>query len=88
MNQGNSDPDRTSVTLLIRVRSPEDAEAWRDFVDRYGPMIRRWCQAWFPHEADDRAQEVLMKLITSLRGSNTARGEDASAAGSRSSPRT
>jgi RNA polymerase sigma-70 factor (ECF subfamily) len=26
-------------------------------------MIRRWCLTWFPREADDMVQEVLVKLV-------------------------
>jgi RNA polymerase sigma-70 factor, ECF subfamily len=58
---------RTSRTLLIRLRDSEDQRAWDEFHVRYSPMIRGWCHRWFPREADDMAQEVLLILARRLR---------------------
>jgi RNA polymerase sigma factor (sigma-70 family) len=60
----------TSVTLLERIQvNPDDPEAWRLFVERYQPRIRRWCLTWGMQDsdADDVAQEVLVKLFAALR---------------------
>jgi RNA polymerase sigma-70 factor, ECF subfamily len=56
----------TRSSLLLRLRDKSDQEAWAEFVARYTPMIRRWFKTWFPHEADDMVQEVLVKLVDSL----------------------
>ena len=60
----------TSLTLLERIQvNPEDPQAWRLFVERYQPRIRRWCLAWGlqDSDADDVAQDVLLKLYAALR---------------------
>ncbi len=59
----------TSLTLLERIQvNPDDPEAWRLFVERYQPRIRRWCLAWGlqDSDADDLAQDVLVKLFAAL----------------------
>jgi RNA polymerase sigma-70 factor (ECF subfamily) len=60
------DSCKTSSSLLVRLRDKADQQAWAAFVDRYTPMIQRWCKKWFPHEADDMVQEVLAKLVESI----------------------
>jgi RNA polymerase sigma factor (sigma-70 family) len=60
----------TSVTLMMRVQEdPADPRAWDEFVERYQPMIRAWCLRWGsqPSDADDVAQQVLLKLLTSMK---------------------
>jgi RNA polymerase sigma-70 factor (ECF subfamily) len=60
----------TSVTLLTRVSSaPADEEAWREFVDRYGPRVYGWCRQWGLQEADaeDVTQDVLLRLAAKMR---------------------
>lgn len=60
----------TSLTLLERVqKSPADGGAWDEFVRRYHPMIREWCVKWGlqSSDADDVAQDVLVKLLTAMR---------------------
>jgi RNA polymerase sigma factor (sigma-70 family) len=60
----------TSASLLERLRKdPDDPEAWNLFVERYQPRIRKWCLNWgLQHsDADDVAQEVLVKLFAALR---------------------
>ena len=64
---GNSD---TSLTVLERLqRDPDDPEAWRVFLEKYQPRIRRWCLSWGlqDSDADDVTQEVLVKLFAALR---------------------
>jgi len=60
----------TSLTLLERLQNePGDPQAWRLFVERYQPRIRAWCLNWGMQnsDADDVAQEVLVKLFAALR---------------------
>lgn len=67
----SSDPeDRTSITLIERVqRIPADGDAWDEFVRRYQPAIRAWCARWGlqASDADDVAQEVVIKLLAAMR---------------------
>jgi RNA polymerase sigma-70 factor (ECF subfamily) len=61
---------RTRASLLLRLRhGPQDQAAWREFVSRYGPLIYSWCRHWQVQQADaeDVAQEVLLKLAVQLR---------------------
>jgi RNA polymerase sigma-70 factor (ECF subfamily) len=58
--------DTTNPTLLGRLSQvPNDAHAWSQFVDRYGPRICVWCRRWGLQEADshDVQQSVLMRLV-------------------------
>src|SRR5437899_11771232 len=60
----------TSPSLLGRLRrDPTDQQAWREFVQRYGPKIYRWCRQWKLQEADveDVTQNVLLKLAAKLQ---------------------
>ena len=62
--------DRTSPTLLGRLRhSPGDQAAWGQFVDRYGPVVYRWCRKWGLQEVDaeDVTQNVLLDLGRQMR---------------------
>ena len=44
---------RTSPSLLLRLRDPAvDQPAWAEFVSRYGPLLRHWCQHWRVQDAD------------------------------------
>jgi RNA polymerase sigma factor (sigma-70 family) len=60
----------TSLTLLERLqKNPDDPQAWTLFVERYQPRIRGWCVTWGlqDSDADDVAQDVLVKLFAALR---------------------
>src|SRR5271156_739538 len=60
----------TSLTLLERVQKfPADREAWDEFVRHYHPMIHAWCvkRGLQVSDADDVAQDVLVKLLTAMR---------------------
>ena len=66
----SDDDSDTSVTLMMRVQqSPADPEAWGEFANRYQPMIRAWCVKWGAQhsDADDVAQQVLLKLLTAMK---------------------
>jgi len=67
MNSSSFDPSRTHASLLIRLRDNADQQAWEEFHERYAPMIRGWCRHWFPRELDDMVQEVLTRLVSSLK---------------------
>ena len=67
MNKASFDPALTRESLLIRLRVPEDQQAWVEFDARYAPMIGGWCRQWFPRETDDMVQEVLLLLARRLR---------------------
>jgi RNA polymerase sigma-70 factor, ECF subfamily len=72
---GNEDdPWQTRSSLLVRLGDKADQQAWAEFVERYAPMIRRWCQTWLPDEADDLVQEVLLKLLKSIGTYDRTRG--------------
>ncbi len=56
---------KTRLTLLERLKSsPQDVEAWSEFVEWYGQKIFVWCRAWGLQEADanDVTQDVFLKL--------------------------
>ena len=59
----------TSLTLMERLQNnPGDPQAWSLFVERYQPRIRAWCLNWGTQDsdADDIAQEVLVKLFAAF----------------------
>jgi RNA polymerase sigma factor (sigma-70 family) len=61
---------QTSESLLMRLRLvPADDDAWAQFVQQYGPLIRAWCLARGLSEADaqDVSQDVLTKLVTAMK---------------------
>ncbi len=64
-----NDSGSTRLSLLLRIRDLNDAEAWNRFVDLYGPYVARWCQAMGLQEADtaDTTQAVLVKLMSVMQ---------------------
>lgn len=65
-----ADNDRTSTTLLARLRDhPADAAAWEEFVRRYRPRIYSFCLAYplQPADAEDVTQAVLLRLVEKMR---------------------
>ena len=56
--------------MLLRLRNLDDQEAWNQFVDRYAPLVFRWCRENRLQDSDasDVTQEVLGKLVASMRG--------------------
>lgn len=52
---------RTRASLLLRLRTNDDEEAWREFVRLYTPLVFRYCTRQGLQEADaaDVAQEVM-----------------------------
>jgi RNA polymerase sigma-70 factor (ECF subfamily) len=67
---GHSLSSRTNSTLVGRLgRDPADQEAWREFVEAYGPKIYSWCRHWHLKEADaeEVTQDVLSQLAWKMR---------------------
>ncbi len=67
-----SDPEsalHTRPSLLLRLRSAEDADAWRTFVETYMPLLYRWCRRAGLQDADaaDVSQEALLQVVRSIR---------------------
>jgi RNA polymerase sigma factor (sigma-70 family) len=61
--------DSTRPSLLLRLRAPEDREAWNTCVEVYGPLIYGHCRrAGLAHtDAEDVTQEVFARLSTAIR---------------------
>jgi RNA polymerase sigma-70 factor (ECF subfamily) len=59
--------DRTSLTMLARVRE-DDPAAWERLVRLYGPVIHRWCVrgGLQPDDAADVVQELFGTLLRKL----------------------
>src|SRR5262245_20581946 len=51
----------TRASLLVRLRDPRDADAWREFVDLYAPLIYHHARKQRLQDADavDLSQEVI-----------------------------
>jgi RNA polymerase sigma-70 factor (ECF subfamily) len=60
--------EATPVSLLERLRRPDQAEAWGRFVDLYGPVLYAWARRFGLQEADaaDLVQDVLLLLTRKL----------------------
>ena len=58
----------TPVSLLERLRSPEDVEAWEEFAKRYSRVIQQWCRKWGLQEADaeDLIQETTLIVMVQV----------------------
>jgi len=68
MASGEGPP--TSPTLLRQLWTPKNnEEAWRTFLERYGPLIDAWCrQSGLQHaDAEEVSAAVRCKLATALR---------------------
>jgi RNA polymerase sigma-70 factor (ECF subfamily) len=61
-------PD-TRTSLVFRVRNPQDAEAWREFLRLYGPLIYRYGRRHGLQDADavDFMQRVLLAVSGAIR---------------------
>src|SRR5260221_4661436 len=62
----------TQASLLVRLRDPSDGDAWRQFVQLYGPVIYAFARRRQLQDADaaDLMQEVLRGIMTSARRLN------------------
>jgi len=59
----------TRLSLLIRIRDPEDADAWRRFAELYAPLIERFVlkQGLQAADAIDVVQDVLLVVSRKIR---------------------
>ncbi len=58
----------THSTLLVRLRDAGDGGAWREFLERYGDLIRGFCTRRGLQAADveDVCQDVMMSLTKAM----------------------
>lgn len=59
----------TRASLLVDVRAPDDAEAWREFVDAYTPLVYGYCRQRGLQESDARdvTQNVFFAVSRAMR---------------------
>lgn len=62
------DSQLTRPSLLLRIRNADDAAAWREFTEVYGPLIHRFARKQGLQDADaaDLAQEVLYAVAGAI----------------------
>jgi RNA polymerase sigma factor (sigma-70 family) len=65
----------TRPSLLLRLRDPQDAAAWRTFVDVYGPLVYGHARRrGLAHEdAEDVTQKVFARVAEAIRSFNYQR---------------
>jgi RNA polymerase sigma-70 factor, ECF subfamily len=58
----------THATLLARLADARDVEAWRDFADRYGELIRGFGRrrGLSQNDCDDLVQDVITNFLSAL----------------------
>lgn len=61
--------DTTSLSLLKRLRSSSDDQAWKRFVNLYAPLIFHWgkSQNLSDDDASELVQEVMQILVVKMR---------------------
>jgi RNA polymerase sigma-70 factor (ECF subfamily) len=61
---------RASLFFRLYRSGGVDEGAWREFVDRYGRLIYKWCRYWQLQDADaeEVTQQVLVQLLSKMRG--------------------
>jgi RNA polymerase sigma-70 factor (ECF subfamily) len=67
----------TTVSIQGHVCAPgRDEQAWRDFCQRYQPLIAQWCRPWRLQAADveDVTQRVLERVFTRVHTYDPRRG--------------
>lgn len=62
--------DTTQPSLLLRLRDPTDAEAWREFEAKYRDLVIGYCRrrGLQPADCDDVQQLVWLHLAKGMRG--------------------
>jgi RNA polymerase sigma-70 factor (ECF subfamily) len=60
---------QTNPSLLVRLRETQDQEAWRIFLELYGPVVFQCCRRKSLQHADatDVTQDVLIEVVNSIR---------------------
>ncbi len=61
-------PATTRLSLIARIRDPEDVESWADFVELYGPFIYAIARSRGLQDADacDLVQDVMREVSRSV----------------------
>jgi RNA polymerase sigma factor (sigma-70 family) len=64
-----TDLPHTRQSLLVRLKDPADAAAWRTFVDVYGPAVFAFARrnGLQPADAADLTQDVCRSVATAMR---------------------
>ncbi|MEM7456403.1 MAG: sigma-70 family RNA polymerase sigma factor [Planctomycetota bacterium] len=59
----------TSPSLLLRIRNPEDQDAWDEFLEIYTPVVRTYCFQRRLQDADisDIVQDVMSRIVKLIR---------------------
>ena len=59
-----AEPPATRVTLLARIKDGQDVDAWREFLDLYGPVVYRFARNRGLQDADaaDLMQDVMRSV--------------------------
>ncbi len=67
--------DTTRPSLLVRVKTPEDGSAWKEFYRLYAPLLSRFGRArgLGIEEAEDVAQECMNTLVKTMRNFDYSR---------------
>ena len=62
--------DKTSISLLDRLRNRNDQEAWSLFVSLYTPLLYFWVRRFklSPEESEELVQDVFLTLVDKLPG--------------------
>jgi RNA polymerase sigma-70 factor (ECF subfamily) len=63
-----SDQPKTRLSLILRLRHPDDAAAWQEFVEIYQPLVFRLARTKGLQEADalDTTQEVMTRIAKAI----------------------
>lgn len=58
----------TSISLLERLRDPEDRDSWQQLMSLYNPLIHSWLRRYSvtQQDADDLVQEILAVVVRKL----------------------
>lgn len=58
----------TRPSLLLRLRDPRDADAWRLFVETYTPVVSAYCRrpGLQPSDVADVTQDVMAQVLRSI----------------------
>jgi RNA polymerase sigma-70 factor (ECF subfamily) len=65
---GTGDAPPTSPTLLGQLGNRNNQQAWCTFMERYKPLIDRWCRRWGlqPADVDDASACIVAKLVKAM----------------------
>ncbi len=63
-NAGAGQWPSTHRSLLVRIRQPENSEAWAEFVNRYEPLLHNYCRRRGLQDAcrQDVVHDILLQV--------------------------